>query len=241
MLNLKCQFWYLPQRTSLAHIGSHIWVRGWGEGRQLRKRVKGLWLAFVGTYGQEGFQRLFKSWRGSECMHLGGTCKHGRKNSMGWGSVLGCLHAEECMHTRPTTSTRSKFSDDRYKFGLWHLGELRNFCTAEFVAYIVNPNAQEVCPWCWEGGGRRKGQSKKRQSRKVLLPGPYSQGLRLAFVCAVEACRHLWGPFTNTYLLRRPNAKRKIIAKICRPPFRPQNIKKFRPSVFVMKIRHTSE
>ena len=24
MLNLKCQFWYLPQRASLAHVGSHL-------------------------------------------------------------------------------------------------------------------------------------------------------------------------------------------------------------------------
>ena len=24
MLNLKCQFWYLPQRASLAHVGSHF-------------------------------------------------------------------------------------------------------------------------------------------------------------------------------------------------------------------------
>ena len=26
MLNLKCQFWYLPQRASLAHVGSHLFI-----------------------------------------------------------------------------------------------------------------------------------------------------------------------------------------------------------------------
>ena len=26
MLNLKCQFWYLSQRASLARVGSHIWA-----------------------------------------------------------------------------------------------------------------------------------------------------------------------------------------------------------------------
>ena len=39
MLNLKCQFWYLPQGASLARIGSHIIIKK-EEAERKKKHTK---------------------------------------------------------------------------------------------------------------------------------------------------------------------------------------------------------